>query len=322
VRLDFIRPLYERQGPYASLYLAADRGPHELIGGLGGADRASLEALEEQAEPGHAVFAAHGDVVLSEALPGGAGPELAHWSPLPRVTPMLVARGENVPHVRVVADHAGAELTVVGGGSPRTSPEAAAPWPLHRTARGGWSRRRFDAWEQGAGLVAAEIDEQVRRIGAELVLLAGEPAARSALCDRLGTKAADRVLMVEQGDRTDREGCDADAVGALDAWIEQRRQALLYRHFDTSGPIGLHRVGHALREGRAQAVLTPGELDVPAWVGKGGTQLATTREELLGWGVEHPVPERADSALARAAAMTDAELWFCPQLGDVAAVLR
>ncbi|NUP01855.1 MAG: hypothetical protein HOW59_28425, partial [Nonomuraea sp.] len=44
--------------------------------------------------------------------------------------------------------------------------------------------------------------------------------------------------------------------------------------------------------------------------------------ELRRWGVEEPIEERADSAVTRAAAMTDAELWFTDEVPDVAAVLR
>jgi hypothetical protein len=54
----------------------------------------------------------------------------------------------------------------------------------------------------------------------------------------------------------------------------------------------------------------------------GGTQLSIEAEELRRWGVEAPVQDRADSAIARAAAMTDTELWFSPEVKDVAAVIR
>lgn len=330
MRLDFIRPLYERQGPYASVYLAAIRGfPRPLREELAQADAATLDAVEREAvepAPGRVVFATHGDVVLEEVLAEPPPRALAAWSPLPRVTPMLMWRGENVPHLRVIVDRAGVELTVYGGGSPRTAAVAPDPWPLHRTARGGWARRLYghgpgQVWERDAESVAEEIDEQVRRIGAELVVVAGEPLSRSYLCDRLGTKAADRVLMVEHRGG-DREGYARDAETALDGWIARRRDELLERHREHAGPTGLAQVAHALREGRVHAVLTPGELGQPVWAGKGGTQLSTDANELRDWGVEEPVCERADSAVARAAAMTDAELWFCPQLDDLGAVIR
>jgi streptogramin lyase len=84
----------------------------------------------------------------------------------------------------------------------------------------------------------------------------------------------------------------------------------------------MSRVAQALREGRVQAVLSPGERSQNMWIGEGGTQLATDPAELRRWGVDEPVQERSDAALTRAAAMTDAELWFTDQVPDVAAVLR
>ncbi|MBF8186091.1 hypothetical protein ITP53_10100 [Nonomuraea sp. K274] len=338
MRLDFIRPLYERKGPYASVYLGALTGPErkthwhsvrDRLGECAGDAKATLDALEQEAlgaAAGRALFATHGDVVLAESL-ARAPYELAMWSPLPHVTPMLMRRGENVPHIRVIVDHAGAELTVFGGAVPRRTTVEAATWPLQKTAQGGWSQKRYEraadeAWEKNAVAVAHEIDEQVRRIGTELILVAGEPKSRSYLMHHLGTKSADRVVMVEHGSRSNHGQFQEDVERALDDWLDQRRARLLARHEEFAGPVGMAPVAHALREGRVLALLMPGELPQPAWIGEGGTQVATDPDELRRWGVEHPVQERSDSALARAAAMTDAELYFTDAVSDVAAVLR
>lgn len=336
MRLDFIRPLYERRGPYASVYLGAltrpERGTHwhsvrdQLDHHV---DKATMDALEEEAlraAAGRALFATHGDVVLAESL-AEAPYEMAVWTPLPHITPLLLRRGENVPHLRVIVDHAGAELTMFGSGSPRTSIVEAASWPLQKTAQGGWSQKRYEravdeTWEKNAVAVAHEIDEQVRRIGAELILVAGEPKSRSYLLHHLGTKSADRVTMVEHGSREDHGQFEADVERALDDWLGRKRAELLERHQESAGPTGTARVSHALREGRVHALLMPGELPKPVWIGGGGTQLATDQGELRRWGVSEPVQERSDSALVRAAAMTDAELWFTDAVSDVAAVLR
>lgn len=334
MRLDFIRPLYERPGPYASLYLGTAEGPERLSRWpalseeLAEADRETLEVLERasaDATRPRALFAGGGQVVLAETLPRAR--DLALWAPLPHVTPMLRERGENVPHLRVIVDHAGAELTAFGGGSPRRSAGAATSWPLQKTAKGGWSRRRYErggdeAWERNASSAARGVDEQVRRIGAELVIVAGEPRSRSMLCDHLGTKASDRVLMVEHGSRRDHGGFERDAETALDSWLERRRAELVERYHRRPGPTGFEEVARVLREGRAEAVLMPGELPERVWIGPGGAQMARTADELRRWGVQDPTTDRADSALARAAAMTDAEFWFADELDEVAALVR
>ncbi|TDE38241.1 hypothetical protein E1295_33645 [Nonomuraea mesophila] len=338
MRLDLIRPLFERQGPYASVYLGAYTIPErkaqwrslrDRLEVNGDSRKATVDALEEEmrlATPGRAMFAAHGEVVLGEPLAEPPHP-LALWSPLPCVTPMLMQRGENVPHIRVIVDHAGAEVSVFGAGSPRRTVVEAATWPLQKTSQGGWSQKRYERavdenWEKNAMAVAQEIDEQARRIGPELILVAGEAKSRSYLLQHLGTKTADRVLMVEHGSRSNHGQFDEDVERALDGWLDRKRAELLERHQEMNGPTGMARVAHALREGRVQAVLTPGELPKPVWIGEGGTQLATDPDELRRWGVPEPVQERSDSALVRATAVTDAELWFTDAVTDVAAVLR
>lgn len=336
MRLDFIRPLYERHGPYASVYLAGlsaedeRRRWHAFRESMEQADHHTLDALETAVAvpaPGRALFAAGGELVMAETLADPPRLEQARWSPLPHVTPLLMARGENVPHLRVVLDREGAELTVFGGGSPRAAIGTAQKWPLQKTAQGGWSRKSYEgaadeSWEHDAETVAHEVDEQVRRIGAELIVVAGEPRSRSLLCDHLGTKAADRVMMAEQGSRADHDEYEYDVERALDTWLERRKSELLDRHREHQGPVGFDRVARLLREGRVLAVLSPGELADLVWIGAGGTQLSTDADELRRWGVESPVRERADSAIARAAAMTDAELWFSPEVKQVSAVIR
>ena len=49
-----------------------------------------------------------------------------------------------------------------------------------------------------------------------------------------------------------------------------------------------------------------------AWIGPGGSDLAASREELLELNVPAPAADRADAALVRAIAHTDAELHFLP----------
>lgn len=335
MRLDFIRPLYERGGPYTSVYVGALTERDRSVQWTSLRDKAERagavvpEALETEAlrpGPGQALFATAHDLVLAERLSEPPVP-LVHHSPLPRVTPMLMRRGENVPHLRVVVDHAGADVTVFGGGSPRSATIEAEDWPLQKTAQGGWSQKRYEraveeTWEKNAVAVAQEIDEQVRRIGADLVLVAGEARSRSMLGDHLGSKSTDRMLMVEHGHRGDLGGFERDVEAALDDWLDRRRAGLLDRHREQDGPVGISLVARALREGRVQALLLPGELDRQVWIGEGGTQVSTDEGELRDWGVQEPVTERADSALVRAATMTDAELWFTDQVPDVAAVLR
>jgi hypothetical protein len=49
-----------------------------------------------------------------------------------------------------------------------------------------------------------------------------------------------------------------------------------------------------------------------AWIGPGGADVAATQEELEVRGVSDPIGDRADAAIVRAIATTDAELHFLP----------
>ncbi|RBQ17484.1 peptide chain release factor 1 [Spongiactinospora rosea] len=354
MRLDAIRPLYDQPGPFASVYLDAGRSNasgaeevglrwRELRGHLaqesGGA---SLDAIEErvidpgEAAPGRALFATHGEVALDEALPEPPRREIARWSALPHVMPLLAQRGESVPHVRVIADHTGADVIVAGrGASRRRAVGEEQDWPMTKTGQGGWSQKRYErgveeTWERNAMAVAEAVDEEVRRSGAELVVVGGAPKSRALVCEHLGAAAAERVVMAEHGSRA--EGADpaafeAAADAAVDALIEGRRAELLDRYGVGPSSRGLDDTVAALRDGRVEVLLVADDqsADGLLWIGEEGAQLALEADHLRAYGVAEPVRERADAALVRAAATTDAELWFAGRdaLGtDVAALLR
>lgn len=335
MRLDLVRPLYERPGPYASVYVGAlterDRATQwtslrDALEQGGGRAGETLEREVLRPGQGRAVFAADGEVVLSEPLSDVPRP-IACVSPLPLVTPLLLGRGENVPHLRVIIDHAGAELSVYGGGSPRHTTIEADDWPLQKTSQGGWSQRRYEnaveeTWDKNATAVAEEIDEQVLRVGAELVLVAGDPQSRPRLLDRLGAKAAGLVVTVEHGSRSEHGGFEQDVERALDDWLDRRVSDLLERHQRQDGPTGLAGVARALRDGRVDTLLLPGEVTERLWIGEDGTHVSHDAGELRTWGVGEPVAERADSALIRAAAVTDAQVCFTDRVPEATAVLR
>ncbi|GAA3118398.1 Vms1/Ankzf1 family peptidyl-tRNA hydrolase [Planomonospora alba] len=356
MKLDMLRPLYEREGPYASAYLNTDRAMEQggdqvelrwkaLSEQLADTDKATLAVLEKlftdvnAAAPGRAAFAAGGEILYTEALAEPPRRATARWSPLPHVMPLLAQRGENVPHVRVIIDHLGADVVTVGPGAPRRTSVQVQDWPHQKTSQGGWSQRHYEnnveeTWARNARAVAEAVDEEVRRVGAELVVVAGDPQSRPLLVDKLGKEASDRLVVVDHGSRatgSDPFPFNQDVEAAIDSWLDRRRKELLERYEEGSAKelaaCGLSDVACALREGRVDTVLMVDRPDSDAlmWVGPEGGQLAVEREEMQEWGVAEPVQDRADAALARAIAATDAELWFVPELdvpGEIAAVFR
>lgn len=71
----------------------------------------------------------------------------------------------------------------------------------------------------------------------------------------------------------------------------------------------------ALRDGRVSALFVADRPTSTAtvWIGPDGADVALTEAELRERGVRAPVTERADAAIVRALAATDAELHFLPE---------
>src|SRR4051812_22252559 len=128
MELSFLRPLYERPGPYASVYVDLTRETEETPKAPELRWRAVREELAEQDVPpdtlravadtvrqeldnrwsgGLVVFAARGEVVLSQRLEEAPRRPLARVAPLPHVLPMLAQRGEPVPYLIAVVDRTG-----------------------------------------------------------------------------------------------------------------------------------------------------------------------------------------------------------------------
>jgi hypothetical protein len=80
--------------------------------------------------------------------------------------PLLVQRGEHVPHVRVLTDRTGADLEgVAARAAPRRRQvRGSETFPLRKVHPGGWSDRRYDqaaeeTWKRNAQDVSAAATE-------------------------------------------------------------------------------------------------------------------------------------------------------------------
>ncbi|GAA0388070.1 Vms1/Ankzf1 family peptidyl-tRNA hydrolase [Microbispora corallina] len=354
MRLDFIRGLYDGPGPFASVFLDSDRsheGAADVVrrrwANLGerlaaaGAPSEVLDAIAEivldpaRAAPGRAVFARDGQVLLTEPLPAPPRRETARWAPLPHVVPLLAQRGERVPHIRVLADHAGADLVVVADGRRELTVEGAVEWPMQETGHGDWSQARLERdveeiRRRNAATVAEAVDKEVHGTGAEVVVLGGDPKARGLVAEHLSKDTLRRLAVAEHGSRAPGAApgpFEAEVERACAAWLDRRRDELLETYAGGNSVAGLQETARALRERRVGTVLLRDDPSSTAtvWVGPEPTHLSTDRADLLTWGVAEPFEERADAALARAAAATDAEIWFVDHIDSpdgVGALLR
>ncbi|MCO5993248.1 baeRF2 domain-containing protein [Actinoallomurus rhizosphaericola] len=342
--LSFLKSLYDSSGPFASVYLDIRRITEDAPKAIElrrkarqreladqGAPPAMIEAMARLVDEENgrresgtlAMFAADGEVVHHEVLQGPPPVEVALYSRLPHVKPLLVQRGEPMAYVAVTVDRLGGELTCVSRDGHRrvigVKPEE--DFPVRKTKAGDsfrtdkQQRAAEEVWRINAKKVAHEIAVAVDDCGADLVVLAGDIRARKAVEGELPEVVLARLV-------------DAGGVGpsledeiarAVEHKREEQRAALLDQ-FDEQltkkgrAVEGLAGVTDALRKGQVATLFLEDRPDSPAtlWVGPHPTDVGTSAELLRELGVADPVEERADAALIRALASTDGELRLLP----------
>lgn len=362
MQLSFLRPLYDRPGPWCSVYLDASRDTHDAHAALDVRWRGLADQLAEQGAPpetvaaldrlvrGHAtiagdyglaLFASRGRVVLTEYLAAPPLRDLAVYGPLPHTMPLLAQRGEQVSWVRVLADRTGADAVAVSvGGMPRRAHvRGRESHQLRRVQPGGWSQSRYqraatEAWHHNAGDVAAATVTLAERVGAEVVVLAGDVRATGMVAAQLPAHWQDRLVRTDASARTggaDPTAMEEVTVQAVAEVADQRIRRTLDR-FGTQEDVGagLDAVVGALQRDQVDTMLIVDDPSSTAqlWIGPEPTEIATNPEQLTAMAVDRPQRVRADAALVRALVGTDAELTVlgpeeAPDLTDgVGAVLR
>ncbi|MGC4896792.1 Vms1/Ankzf1 family peptidyl-tRNA hydrolase [Micromonospora sp. DT31] len=362
MQLSFLRPLYDRPGPWCSVYLDASRDTHDaraqvdlrwraLKGDLlgQGADPVTVEAVEEvvrrhdpmPGDYGLAIFASRGRVVLTEYLSAPPARDLASWSALPHTMPLVAQRGEQIAWVRVLADRTGADAMAVSAGAVprRAQVRGAQSRQLRRVQPGGWSQSRYqraamEAWHHNAGDVAAATAELADRVGADVVVVAGDVRASGMIAAQLPARWQDALVRTDAGARD--VGADDtlldDIMAQTIAELADRRISDTLDRFGVQEDVGagLDAVVSALQRNQVDTMLVVDDpsADGELWVGPEPTEIATDPAQLSGMSVADPQRVRADAALLRALIGTDADLTVlapeeAPELTDgVGAVLR
>ncbi|MFE9190031.1 Vms1/Ankzf1 family peptidyl-tRNA hydrolase [Micromonospora sp. NPDC007208] len=362
MQLSFLRPLYDRPGPWCSVYLDASADTEDahpaldlrwralerslIEQGAGEANIAALDRVVRGHDPmvgdyGLAVFASHGRVVLSEFLSAPPLRDLAHVGPLPHVMPLLAQRGEQVAWVRVLADRTGADaIAISAGGVPRKAHVVGGEtFPLRKPQPGGWSqdiyqKAAMEAWHRNAGDVTAATVDLAEKVGAEVVVVAGDVRATGMIAAQMPERWQDLMVRTDAGSRAagaDLTLLDDLTVQTIAEIADQRISAALDKfgvQEDVGG--GLDAVVSALQRNQVDTMLI---VDDPSangelWIGAEPTEIAVDPGQLAAMSVADPQRVRADAALVRALVGTDAALTVlgpdeAPDLTDgVGAVLR
>lgn len=350
-------------GPFATVYLDASRDTEDaarliegrwraLRGSLGeqGADDDTLTALDAAVgshvgtpgRHGQVVVAAGGQVLLDEELWSPPRTELARWAPLPHLMPYVAQRAEVVPHVVIVADRTGADVTVYGPAQPQEHHVKGEDFPVHKAGAGGWSQRRWqdsveNLWESNAAQTAELVDRLVPSTGARLVVVAGDVRAATFIEEKVRQFTGVTAVRVEEGSR---------AAGADDGPLRERVATLVAEAAaaDMMAIIEEYREQHgthrravdgwqasidAVRRAQVDTLLLVDDPSSTAtlWFADDPLTIGTSAQELRDLGVQDPRQDRADAVLVRALAAEDAALVTVPRaeldLADgLGAVLR
>ncbi|MEU3442371.1 Vms1/Ankzf1 family peptidyl-tRNA hydrolase [Streptomyces griseoincarnatus] len=247
MQLSFLQPLFDRPGPWATVYfgpLQSDESGakrrelsvREACRTLEveGADAATTEAVRDallrigpaEDPAGRVVFATGGEVVLSHRLSRPPQRQISCWAPLPRLTPLLELAGQDPVCLVAYIDRTGADFELRGGAAgPRSAGQVEGEQhPVHRTASSDWSERHFqlkveNTWEHNAGEIAEALNAAYEESGADLVVLAGDPRERPAVHEKLSEAVRGVTTETEHGGRA-----AGSASPALEEAIEQARR--------------------------------------------------------------------------------------------------
>lgn len=326
MELGFLSPLFARRGPWASVYFDTTTAPGDAAsrqqadaraacvrlraqGADQGTCRVVYEALNtlihSPQPPGRAIFAAHGEVVLTPALaspPPGDRPA-ACWEALPHTGPLLELAERHPVCLAARVHPSGADLELHGA---------------------------FGARDAGRVRDAAGVAEALSRCfhahGAELLVLAGDVAGRKALHGRLPRRLRARTVQAERGSR---RPLAEEVARARNGHARERSGAAMARFVAGRVPTddgrvwsteNVHSLVDAAREHRIGSLLIRPEgvnRHREVWVGEDPDQMAVHRTDTQYLGGPPPATARADDALLRVAATTGAEV-VCVRPGEVA----
>src|SRR3954454_16000985 len=121
--------------------------------------------------------------------------ELARWTHLPSLAPVIEWRQALPPYVTVATDRTGAEIHGVRPGRPDLEVTAEGPdGPIRKVQAGGWSHKRYQqraetTWTESAKEVADAVERMIARVDARALFTAGERRALTLLREALSPDA-------------------------------------------------------------------------------------------------------------------------------------
>lgn len=273
MELGFLKPLFTRPGPWASVYIDTTRATEDAqkiqqlrersvaaqlieAGADGYTTRAVMHTLAQEpvsgAPPGRALFAAGAEVVLDVPLAVSPPTAEATWSVLPHIAPLAWLRGDEPSCLVAYIDRTGADLELRDALRRETVGQAhGKEWQGrgHRSVpadRYEWHYRNKveNTWNETAGIITAELARRWPESGAELLVLTGDPRERRAVYNRLPEPVQAVTVEVENGSRSpgaSQRLLDQQIAQAREKFARNRLENALERFRIGRGKPGAHR---------------------------------------------------------------------------------
>lgn len=275
MELGFLKPLFDRPGPWASVYIDTTRATEDAARQQklreravasqlvdAGADATTLRAVMDRlshepvsgAPPGRAVFAAGGEVVLDLPLTLSPLGSEATWATLPHTGPLAVLRGDEPRCLIAYIDRYGADMELregqrceaVGhtggvewrGRGHRSIPADRYEWHYRNKVENGW--------KETADVIAGELARQWPGHGARLLVLTGDSRERRAVHHRLPERIRAVTVEAENGSRSpgaSKSLLDRQITQACEDYARDRLESALDRFRAGRGRPGEHRAG-------------------------------------------------------------------------------
>ncbi|RST04662.1 hypothetical protein EF910_16835 [Streptomyces sp. WAC07149] len=273
MELGFLKPLFSRPGPWASVYVEGSRATEDAqrIRALreravaaqlidAGADAYTVRAVVNRllgepvsgAPPGRALFASGAEVLLDVPLAKAPAATEATWSVLPHIAPLAGLRGEEPACLVAYVDRTGADLELREGTRREALGRVRGMEEPDRGHRGvpadryewHYRNRAENAWHETAGAIAAELSRQWHGSGAGLLVLAGDARERRAVHSRLPEPMRAAAVEADGGGRSpgaSREVLEREIARVREGFARERLEAALERFRAGRGRPGEHR---------------------------------------------------------------------------------
>lgn len=239
------REIFERPGPFATVYLEATnpgenaakqtelrwRGLSDSLTEQGADDKTIAALSEVFAETrggeldayGRVVVAAGGEVLLDEAVEGvDRSGDVAVWSPLPELGAYFRSQSGSVRVVLAVVDQTGGDVYQVVASNVEGAREVSeetirgtAVESVHKPREGGNAhkqrqRRHAEASYQNGADVVKGIHSAVKSFRPDLIVLAGEVSGREVVRHEMPKDLVELTREIEAGSRA--AGASEDAL--------------------------------------------------------------------------------------------------------------